>query len=117
MRGSTSAALYAGSIAWMPSSFVVALGESSVATFSSQPPENKTAPIVQRTTGSWYHLLVQRRPYPGHPGIVDPIALCALYRAHPHELRMTFAPTFLVRLSAVGRTSLLRRKRRYSFRS
>jgi len=26
------------------------------------------SPLAQRTNGSWYHLLVRRRPAAGHPG-------------------------------------------------
>jgi hypothetical protein len=66
---------------------LLVFGAGSVATC---PPENKTAPIVQRTTGSWYHLLVQRRPYRGHPAAVHSVALFALYRAHPSLLADDF---------------------------
>src|SRR3954452_8109023 len=110
MRASTSAALYAGGI-----SFVLVLGDRSVATGSSG--KTKTAPIVQRTTGSWYHLLVQRRPYRGHPAAGHPITLCARYRALPPRSRTTSRRRSWSGSQPFGRTSLFRRERRYSFRS
>src|SRR3954451_13454949 len=109
MRGSTSGASDAGGM-----SFALVLGDCSVAT---APPENKTAPIVQRTTGSWYHLLVQRRPYRGHPAVGHPITLCARYRALPPRSRTTSRRRSWSGSQPFGRTSLFRRERRYSFRS
>ena len=78
-------------------------------------------PVVQRTNGSWYHLLVRRRPAPIIPAAVTGDALSARYRAPPALLAsyVRAAPTAGLSASRLAARAPLsaRRLGRYSSRS
>ena len=87
----------------------------SVVTVSSGQQNGPYRPADERGRGTtcWFRSGRTR----GHPAFGAPDALCARYRAHPHDSRTTFAPPYLIRLSAKRPDSLHRPERRYSFRS
>ena len=98
--------------------FDCVFGGSRSRSVVTSPPDNKTAPIVQRTNGVVVPPAGFRTGRTAViPHAVYPDALFARYRAHPLGSRTTFAPTNLIRLSANGRNSLHGPERRYSFRS
>ena len=68
-----------------------------------RPPETKRPRSSSGRTGSWYHLLVSAS---GRTAVIPRAVLrtlsCARYRAHPRDSRTTFAPSYLIRLSAAA---------------